>query len=157
MKDSAPHVHEDEIIRLFRAVLRAGMSVGCEIRPLFAEHGLTPPQWDVLVALAGAEPGGMMLSEIGQQLLVTGGNVTGLVDRLEEAGLARRTPHPQDRRVILAELTDRGRATFQAVFPEYRSRLHRLLAGWGGERGRTLRQGLERLTEEVAAKKASTV
>jgi DNA-binding MarR family transcriptional regulator len=133
------------------------MSVGSEVRPLFAEHGLTPPQWDVLYTLAGAGPQGLMLSEISQSLLVTGGNVTGLMDRLEEAGLVRRTPHPQDRRVILAELTDRGRATFDLVIPEYRARLVQLLGGWTGPRGEALVENLEQLTTEVSARKPAAV
>jgi DNA-binding MarR family transcriptional regulator len=141
----------DSVIRLFRAILRAGMSVGCEVRPLFAQHDLTPPQWDVLCALAQADPGGMMLSEISQQLLVTGGNITGLVDRLEEAGLVKRLPHPQDRRVVLAVLTERGEEVYGQVFPEYCTRLKELLGGGYPQRRAGLTEALEQLTAEVMA------
>jgi len=131
------------------------MSVGCEVRPLFGQFDLTPPQWDVIYALAQGDPAGMMLSDLGQRLLVTGGNVTGLVDRLEEAGLVERLPHPQDRRVVLAALTERGREVYSQVVPEYRARLLELLGDWDPERREELTETLENLAEQVTAAKSA--
>ena len=156
MKDRVRENQEESAVRLFRALLRAGMAVGGEVRPLFHEHGITPPQWDVLQALAAAGPGGMMLSDIGQRLLVSCGNITGLVDRLEEAGLVERSDDPQDRRVVLAALTERGREVHDQVRPEYRARVLAQLGSWEPERQAELTETLERLAAEVLAKRATS-
>lgn len=154
MKDLTREIQEDTAVRLFRALLRAGMAVGGEVRPLFHEHGITPPQWDVLQALAAAGPDGMMLSDLSQRLLVTCGNITGLVDRLEEAGLVERTDDPQDRRVVRARLTPQGREVHGEMRPEYRKRVAALLGNWDPERQEELTTTLERLATEVLEKRA---
>ncbi|MEY2463907.1 MAG: hypothetical protein QOH64_2045, partial [Acidimicrobiaceae bacterium] len=48
-------------------------------------------------------------NELGERRLVTRGTVTGVLDSLEERGLVVRTPHPDDRRMLLIELTAKGR------------------------------------------------
>src|SRR5258708_39414229 len=54
--------------------------------------------------------GSLPLNKIGQRLQVHPTSVTNTIDRLEAQGLARRVPHPTDRRTTLAEITDAGRA-----------------------------------------------
>lgn len=58
---------------------------------------------------------------LAEALGVSPRHVTGLVDALESAGFARRLPHPQDRRAVLVELTDKG-ATTVARMQQQRSR-----------------------------------
>ncbi|MBO0683177.1 MAG: MarR family transcriptional regulator, partial [Candidatus Dormibacteraeota bacterium] len=57
--------------------------------------------------------------EIGERWLVTRGAVTGLVDSLEAGGLVQRKPHPEDRRISLVELTDRGVAILDSLLPDH--------------------------------------
>ncbi|OIO54019.1 MAG: hypothetical protein AUJ55_12735 [Proteobacteria bacterium CG1_02_64_396] len=78
-------------------------------------YGLTPPQFDVLAALGNTE--GLPLSEIGKKTLVTAGNITGIVDRLEAGGWVERKRCTQDRRIVYAALTPAGDALFQKIFP----------------------------------------
>lgn len=73
-----------------------------------APHGVTPPQWGVLVALW--EQDGLPLSELAKRSYFDGPTMTGIVDRLESAGLVTRRRDSQDRRVISVYLTDAGRA-----------------------------------------------
>lgn len=82
---------------------------------LLAEHGLTPSQFDVLSHLA-AEPG-MSQTELAGRLLVTKGNVAGLIDRLERSGLVERCPDPDDRRSNRLHITESGRRAFEAAAP----------------------------------------
>ncbi len=56
--------------------------------------------------------------EIGERRLVTRGTVTGLIDTLEARGLVRRTPHPEDRRMLLIELTDDAQVLLRTVSRE---------------------------------------
>ena len=78
---------------------------------------LTLPQFDVLAELARADARGFTFVELSRLLLVTSGNLTGIVDRLEEQGLVRRTPEPRDRRVIRVALTDKGRRMTERMLP----------------------------------------
>lgn len=70
-------------------------------------EGFTLPQFDVLNQLARRRDG-MTFIELSRQLLVTAGNLTGIVDRLAREGFVRRGPHPHDRRAVRLTLTARG-------------------------------------------------
>jgi DNA-binding MarR family transcriptional regulator len=75
------------------------------LRPL----ELTFARYEVLMLLMFSRRGALPLSVIGTRLQVHPTSVTSAVDRLEARGLVRRSPHPGDRRAVLAELTDSGR------------------------------------------------
>lgn len=92
------------VINLIRTV----SLVTVELERIFRRHGLTGPGFNVLMLVEGAG-GSLSPHEIGERRLVTRGTVTGLLDTLEKQGLVRRTQHPDDRRRLLIELTDRGR------------------------------------------------
>lgn len=81
---------------------------------LRATHGTTLPRFDVMAALwrcAGPVP----MGELSRMLLISNGNATDVVTRLEAEGLVRRQPSPSDRRTVLAELTEAGRASFEGM------------------------------------------
>jgi DNA-binding MarR family transcriptional regulator len=88
--------------------------------------GLTLPQFDVLAQLH-RRPEGMTPGELTRALLVTAGNVTGVVDRLARLGLAERLPIPEDRRTVRVRLTRRGRALMERAVPRHARDLTRLL------------------------------
>ena len=79
---------------------------------------LTLPQFDVLAQLH-RDPDGMTSSELTRALLVTAGNVTGLVGRLKHLGLVERRPVPGDRRAARIRLTTRGRQVVQRALPRH--------------------------------------
>jgi len=85
--------------------------VSCKVH----EYGLTTPQFGVLEALYHLGP--LSLGDLAGKLLVTGGNVTYVMDRLEQQGLVYRERSPMDRRIIQAKLTQGGYALMQEVFP----------------------------------------
>jgi DNA-binding MarR family transcriptional regulator len=80
-------------------------------RTAFAGHGLEPWEFDVLAALRRQgppyelSPGALL-----RATLVTSGTMTNRIDRLEQAGLVRRDPDPQDKRGVLITLTAAGRS-----------------------------------------------
>jgi len=80
---------------------------------------LTLPQFDVLAQLHRREDG-MTPGELTRELLVTAGNVTGIVDRLVRLGLAERRPVPHDRRAVRVRLTSRGRQLMRRIIPRHR-------------------------------------
>ncbi|MBI4670540.1 MAG: MarR family transcriptional regulator [Chloroflexi bacterium] len=80
-----------------------------------AEYDLTLPQFDVLAQLHREE--GITQQCLADRLLVTKGNVCGLMDRMVEQGLVERRADPEDRRAYMLHLTPKGKALIQEVLP----------------------------------------
>jgi DNA-binding MarR family transcriptional regulator len=93
-----------------------------------ARWNLTLPQFDVLAELARADAGGFTFVELSRLLLVTSGNLTGIVDRLEEQRLVERQPHASDRRVIRVALTPKGRRATDHMLPTHAADIEEILS-----------------------------
>lgn len=89
--------------RFIRLHRRISAAVAADMKAL----GLSIPQFDLLSTLTEHE--GLTQQELAERLYVTKGNVSGLVDRLVEAGLVERRSSPGDRRSHALHLTDTGR------------------------------------------------
>jgi DNA-binding MarR family transcriptional regulator len=99
-------------LRLWVRLLRATRTVEAVTRERFkSQFNMTLPRFDVLAALY-SRPEGMLMSEISRFLLVSNGNVTGIVDRLAADGYIVRSQRAGDRRTSFVRLTAKGRATF---------------------------------------------
>lgn len=97
-------------------LVRVHSRIAQQERALLAAYGLTVAQFDVLSHLATVD--GVSQTELASRLLVTKGNVGGLIDRLERDGLVERQHDPEDRRSYCLYLTDAGRQAFEAAAPE---------------------------------------
>lgn len=110
----APHAHKDEL-RLWLRLLTCANMVQAGVRKRLADHfNTTLPRFDLLAQLERA-PQGMTLGELSRRMMVTNGNVTGLVERLVQLGFVVRTPLPTDRRVQIVKLTQKGRTHFDRM------------------------------------------
>jgi DNA-binding MarR family transcriptional regulator len=99
-------------LRLWIRLLRATRIVEAQTRELFKQQfNVTVPRFDVMAALY-RKPEGMLMSEISRFLLVSNGNVTGIVDRLVSDGFVVRSQRNGDRRTSFVRLTAAGRAAF---------------------------------------------
>jgi MarR family 2-MHQ and catechol resistance regulon transcriptional repressor len=81
------------------------------------EQKLTTPQFGVLEILHKLGP--VPLKKISEEMMVTGANITCVVDNLEKEGFVKRIPSKEDRRVIHADLTSQGRAKIESILPAY--------------------------------------
>ncbi len=79
---------------------------------------LTATQLNALLVLHNAGREGLLMGEIGERLVVTKSNVTGLVDRLEKQGLVSRSSL-EDRRATAVRITPAGRKLLQGVLPHH--------------------------------------
>jgi DNA-binding MarR family transcriptional regulator len=108
----ADHVAE---LRLWLRLLTCTTLIEGEVRRrLRAEFDTTLPRFDVLAQLDKTR-GTMTLGELSQRMMVSNGNVTGLVDRLVGEGLVARRVSPRDRRVQIVSLTAAGRRAFRSM------------------------------------------
>jgi DNA-binding MarR family transcriptional regulator len=130
-------------VRLLRA---HGLILRAVRRRLPAD--LTLPQFDVLAQLH-RHPEGLSPSGLTRALLVTAGNVTGIVRRLEERGLVERLPVPHDRRAALLRLTGEGRGRMAELIPAHARALEDILARAGEGDLAQLRELLLRLVRTL--------
>jgi DNA-binding MarR family transcriptional regulator len=111
----------------------------------------TMPQFDVLAQLARVEDG-LTFSALSEKLLVTAGNLTGIVDRLEKLELARRETNPRDRRQIFIRLTPRGKEYCAKVIPEHERQIVKLFAGLSENDVQNLRADLDKIAAHFEPK-----
>ena len=94
---------------------------------LRVKHETTLPRFDVLAALYRRRDG-ITMSELSRMLLVSNGNATAVVDRLEGDGLVRRTQSDTDRRTVFVALTPEGLAQFEGLASDHEHEVDRLFA-----------------------------
>lgn len=111
--------------------------------------GATQQQWAVLDILNNSGSTGIPLSELGKNLDVTKGNITGLIDRMERDGLAKRKDDPKDRRVIRAVVTAKGKKVLRDIQPVKNQWGERLFNGFNVKDKKELNNLLKRLMAQV--------
>jgi DNA-binding MarR family transcriptional regulator len=105
-----PDVGMTAVISLMRAQQIVLGRLEDAVRPF----GLSYARYELLVLLSFTRNGELPLSKIGDRLQVHPASVTGAVDKLEQQGLVVRVPHPDDRRAVLARITEQGRTVAEA-------------------------------------------
>jgi DNA-binding MarR family transcriptional regulator len=95
---------------------------------LRVKHGTTLPRFDVMAALYRRRDG-VTMSELSRMLLVSNGNATTVVDRLEADGLVRRTPSEADRRTVFVALTPEGLLEFEGLAAGHEAEVGKLFSG----------------------------
>ena len=98
-------------------LLRAADSVRVRAMAHLAASGLTPSQFGALEILLHRGP--LCQKEIAAKLLVSGGNITMVIDNLEKRGLVERRRNRDDRRYITVALTAAGRHLISRIFPRH--------------------------------------
>ena len=124
--DAAPIDHESRVgdgdhlaLRLWLRMLSCTNRVEAPLRTRLRERfGGSLPRFDLMAQL-DRHPAGLKMRELSQRLMVTGGNVTGLTDRLVAERLVERTEDPDDRRAFTVRLTPEGRRQFRAMAREH--------------------------------------
>ncbi|MEW9922278.1 MarR family winged helix-turn-helix transcriptional regulator [Marimonas sp. MJW-29] len=96
------------------------------------QHDTTLPRFDVMAALF-REGGPLKMSELSKMLLVSNGNASTIVNRLEKDGLVTRTPMPTDRRVVMVDLTELGRTQFETQAKCHEAMINDIFSGLGHE------------------------
>ena len=144
-KHASPLSRED-LLELIAALLRSGKLTEAILSGVLEGVRLSPPQMWGLILLVRAG-GRLPHKRLAEGTGTAKSNITKLVDRLEAAGLARRVPDPEDRRGVIAEITEEGRrrhdeglalvgeaenALLARLSPRDRTELARLLGLLGG-------------------------
>jgi DNA-binding MarR family transcriptional regulator len=138
-----------ESLRLWLRLLTCTNLIETHVRKALAkEFKTTLPRFDLMAQLERA-PHGLQMGELSRRMLVTGGNVTGIVDQLERGGLLVRTEDPADRRAYLVKLTKEGRRLFGQMAAEHESWIVKLFSGIPKREQRALTESLTRLRGQL--------
>ena len=122
------HADHHASLRLWLRLLSATTRIEDTIRQRLREQfGITLPRFDLMAQLE-REREGLTMGELSRRMMVTGGNVTAIVDQLEAEGLVQRQPLPGDRRAFRVSLTGTGRKTFATMAQTHEGWVVELLA-----------------------------
>ena len=147
-----PEDHGNEL-RLWLRLLTCTTLIEGEVRSRLREgFDVTLPRFDLMAQLDKV-PEGMTLSDVSKRMMVSNGNVTGLVERLVESGHLDRRTSDTDRRVQVIRLTKAGRAEFRKMAAEHESWIADLFADLGPKDVRELMRLLAK-TKASAQKSA---
>ena len=139
---------DQDRMRVWLALLGCFTSIERTLRQRFArEFKSSLPRYDVLTALAQF-PDGLTMGQLAAKLMVTKGNITGVVSRLDNNGFIARTTSSEDRRVQRVTLTPQGRGLWEMMHATYRDVVEHALQGLSKPDARKLaRQLMESQTE----------
>jgi MarR family 2-MHQ and catechol resistance regulon transcriptional repressor len=128
--------------RLLEVQSRLERQLGAELE---ARCNLPHAWFEVLVRLGRSEGGRLTMSSLAEQISLTTGGVTRLIDRMDSAGYVQRVPCPTDRRVTYATLTATGRAKLDEAAEIHARSLRSIFDGFSDEDRRAFDELLDRL------------
>lgn len=148
---SAEHDPQHNVLRLWLRLLTCTTLIenGVSSR-LRNEFDTTLPRFDLMAQLSRC-PDGLVMSELSQRMMVTGGNITGITDNLERDGLVERVALPKDRRAKKVRLTEKGRAVFDQMAAEHKTWVEAWLSGLTVQEQQQLYTLLGKLKQHVMA------
>lgn len=136
-------------LRLWIRLLRATRAIEAELRErLRTQFAMTLPQFDVMAALYREERG-MSMTELSRRLMVSNGNVTGIIDRLVAEAYVLRQALAEDRRSFIVRLTPKGAARFASVAEAHEQWVDQLLSDFDADEMEMLIGHFDGLAERI--------
>lgn len=128
-RETRARAGDHHALRLWLRLLTCTQLIERQVRTrLRARFAITLPRFDLMSQLE-RRPQGLKMNELSRRMMVTGGNVTGIVDQLVKERLVERLPEPGDRRALRVRLTPQGEKAFAEMAREHEAWIVSLLAG----------------------------
>lgn len=118
---------EDQALDLWVKLARSFSVFNRRAAEDILRHNITLPQFGVMEVLF--HKGEMTIGELCKKQLVSGGNMTVVIDNLVRDGLVERIPKADDRRAIIIRLTATGKSLIKKVFPQHAKLIAKLSSG----------------------------
>jgi len=134
-------------LRTWIQMMRTSSRMERRLEQALERHGLSIAQFDILATLGFEQ--GITQQDLAERLLVTKGNICGMIDRMEVSGWVERRPDPEDRRVNRLFLTRQGKTKLSQTLPEQDALLKKLMSALKPVEIQSLFQFLDRLDEAV--------
>jgi DNA-binding MarR family transcriptional regulator len=130
-RETRSRADDHRALRLWLRLLTCTLLIERQVRGrLRARFATTLPRFDLMAQLE-RHPEGLKMNELSRRMMVTGGNVTAIVDQLAKEGLVERLPAPADRRAFRVRLTRAGARDFTEMAREHEAWIVDLLSGLG--------------------------
>lgn len=143
---------DDPLITTFGRIVEAYSRLEQWLGPAMEKETGLPHVWfEVLIRLARSEQEQLTMSALAQQIALTTGGVTRLVDRMQAAGYVERRPCPTDRRVSYAGITSTGREALQHAAATHARNLQDVFSGFSKRDLTALDRLLDRIRESAPA------
>lgn len=114
-------------LQLWLAFLRAAVTISRQLDDAMrCEDGVPLGWYDVLIHLYHGPGTGQRMQELAEHVIMSSSGLTRLLDHMVAQGLVTRAPDADDRRVVLARLTDDGRALVETLLPRHQARVREL-------------------------------
>jgi MarR family transcriptional regulator, organic hydroperoxide resistance regulator len=139
--------HELET-RTWVQLVRTCKGMERRIEQVLEHHGLSIAQFDILATLGFEQ--GITQQELAERLLVTKGNICGMIDRMEANGWVERRPDAEDRRANRLFLTRRGKTRLGQTVPDEQALVKEIMGTLEPVELQTLFQFLDRLDEATS-------
>ena len=136
-------------VRLWLRLLRSSRAIEARLRErLRTKFAITLPQFDVMATLARYEDG-ITMTELSWHLMVSNGNVTGIIDRLAAEKLVSRQAPANDRRSYIVRLTPKGLSQFSAIAKAHEGWVDELLVDIDAAEAESIIRQLDGLVRSV--------
>jgi DNA-binding MarR family transcriptional regulator len=153
-KCGSPRPISKQRLRLWLRLLRSSRAIESQLRGrLRTKFSITLPQFDVMAALARSDEG-MTMTELSRQLMVSNGNVTGIIDRLVAEKLVLRQAPVSDRRSFIVRLTPKGASQFSVIAKAHEGWIDEMLVEFGSVEAESIISQLDGLVRRVRAREA---
>ena len=153
-KCGSPRPISKQRLRLWLRLLRSSRAIESQLRErLRTKFSITLPQFDVMAALARSDEG-MTMTELSRQLMVSNGNVTGIIDRLVAEKLVLRQAPVSDRRSFIVRLTPKGASQFSVIAKAHEGWIDEMLVEFGSVEAESIISQLDGLVRRVRAREA---
>lgn len=137
---------DEALITTFGRLIEAYSTLDRQLGRSLEEACDIPHAWfEVLLRISRAEGGQVSMGVLAQQVALTSGGITRMLDRMISAGLVRRIPCPTDRRVSFAALTEQGKTTLDSAARVHAADLRKAFADFTPTDLSTLDELLDRL------------
>ena len=128
-RESIARSEDHHALRIWLRLLTCTQLIERQVRSRLREQfGSTLPRFDLMSQLERHRDG-LKMNELSRLLMVTGGNITAIVDQLETEGLVERLDHAEDRRAFRIRLTRAGERSFAEMARAHEGWVVELLAG----------------------------
>lgn len=131
-------------MQTLRILNRCSQSVHKKELSVIKDSGLTASQFEVLEVLH--DLGDLRISDIIEKILATGGNMTVVIDNLAKDGLVQQSVDPQDKRVKLIRISDKGKSLMDDLIPRYLDNINTIFDKLPEAEKKTLREILTKLS-----------
>ena len=137
-------------LKLWLRMLSCTVLIENQVRSrLRSEFGVTLPRFDLMAQLE-RHPDGLRMGELSKRMMVTGGNVTGITDQLEQEKLVVRVADVKDRRAYSVKLTPAGRRAFKRMAAMHEEWIAEVFSGLQAEQKNNLFELLSQVKSRVS-------